>query len=38
MDKPNRTLVVGDIHGAEKALLQVLERCVPITYHNLGMK
>ena len=27
MKKIKRTLVVGDIHGANKALLQVLERC-----------
>lgn len=27
MNKPSRTLVIGDIHGGLKALLQCLERC-----------
>ena len=26
-DKPKRTLVIGDIHGGYKSLLQVLQRC-----------
>jgi len=27
MNKPKRTLCIGDIHGSAKGLKQVLERC-----------